>query len=95
MDSINYMDIKSLNGVNLYAYCNNNPIMYADPSGHIPVWAILFALLFTPIGGIALQLAVSTVAYAGMLVASLFDDDIKEDLKNIKYEELAKFGHFV
>ena len=85
MDSIDYMHIKSLNGVNLYAYCNNNPIMYADPSGHIPIGAILFALLCTPIGGIALQLAVSTVAYAGMLVASLFDDDIKQDLKNIKY----------
>ena len=24
---------------NLYAYCNNNPVMYADPAGNMPMWA--------------------------------------------------------
>ena len=28
-----------INGLNLYCYCLNNPIMYADPSGHLPEWA--------------------------------------------------------
>ena len=40
MDDIDYLDETSLSGVNLYAYCNNNPVMYADPSGHLPIWAI-------------------------------------------------------
>ncbi len=33
-DSIEYLDSESINGLNLYCYCMNNPIMYADPSGH-------------------------------------------------------------
>ena len=33
-DSIEYLDPQSINGLNLYCYCYNNPIMYADPSGH-------------------------------------------------------------
>ena len=33
-DSIEYLDPSSINGLNLYCYCMNNPIMYYDPSGH-------------------------------------------------------------
>ena len=33
-DSIEYLDLSSINGLNLYCYCFNNPIMYYDPSGH-------------------------------------------------------------
>ncbi|MDY0064686.1 MAG: RHS repeat-associated core domain-containing protein, partial [Bacilli bacterium] len=32
-DDVGYLDPSSVNGLNLYAYCNNNPIMYSDPSG--------------------------------------------------------------
>ena len=32
-DSINYLDPQSINGLNLYAYCLNNPVMYTDPEG--------------------------------------------------------------
>lgn len=46
----------------------NNPVMYADPSGHFP-WLILAAaiLLFTPVGGTVAQVATSVVSYAGIL----------------------------
>lgn len=37
-DSIEYLDPSSINGLNLYCYCFNNPIMYYDPSGHAPEW---------------------------------------------------------
>ena len=34
-DSTKYLDPESINGLNLYAYCLNNPVMYEDPSGHL------------------------------------------------------------
>ncbi len=34
MDDISYLDPESIHGLNLYAYCGNNPVIYADPSGH-------------------------------------------------------------
>ena len=33
-DEPSYLDSETPNGLNLYCYCMNNPIMYADPSGH-------------------------------------------------------------
>ena len=37
-DSIEYLDPESINGLNLYAYCGNDPVMYSDGSGHSPEW---------------------------------------------------------
>ncbi len=34
IDSLDYADPETINGLNLYAYCNNNPILYVDPTGH-------------------------------------------------------------
>ena len=39
IDDINYLD-ESLGNMNLFSYCNNNPIMMVDPSGHFP-WLVL------------------------------------------------------
>ena len=50
-DNIEYLDPQSINGLNLYAYCMNNPIMYADPSGHMPEW---LSTTLKIIGGIAI-----------------------------------------
>ena len=33
-DDISYLDPDSINGLNLYVYCSNNPVMYYDPTGH-------------------------------------------------------------
>ena len=34
IDDLSYLDPESINGLNLYAYCGNNPVMNIDPSGH-------------------------------------------------------------
>ena len=34
-DSPDYLDPETPNGLNLYAYCNNDPVNYRDPSGHL------------------------------------------------------------
>ena len=41
MDSIEYADPESVNGINLYAYCINDPVNYYDPSGHFIISLII------------------------------------------------------
>ena len=36
-DDVDYLAPSSINGLNLYCYCMNNPIMYYDPSGHFVI----------------------------------------------------------
>ena len=57
-DDISFLDPESINGLNLYAYCGDNPVMKIDLTGHddslwkwlIPGLQLLsgFALLFVP-----------------------------------------------
>lgn len=59
--------------------------MYFDPSGNFP-WLILAALLlFTPIGGTALQIATSTLSYAGMVITAIWDQDVRADMNAINW----------
>ncbi len=58
--------------LNLYAYCNNNPIMYTDETGHIPEWILGIGRIITGIGAIvagALVIA-SGVALVPMLIVA-------------------------
>ena len=48
IDDISYLDPDSINGINLYAYCGNNPINRLDYSGHAWYhWVIGAAILVT------------------------------------------------
>ena len=63
IDDISYLEPEIINGLNLYAYCLSNPIMYFDNSGHMPEWlgwiisgvAIIGGIILcaTGVGGIA------------------------------------------
>ena len=43
-DGIEYLAPEQLNGLNLYAYCNNNPVMNVDPDGTFALGAFLIGL---------------------------------------------------
>ena len=69
MDSIDYADPESINGLNLYAYCGNNPVMGYDPDGTIDFGKI-FAASVIVIGAsllIALTAGSAAIAIAGAL----------------------------
>jgi len=61
MDDINYVDPENINGLNLYAYCRNNPIMSCDPSGHE-----LISILI----GLGIAALIGTVVGAGVYATS-------------------------
>ena len=56
-DSTDYLDPETPNGLNLYAYCNNDPINYVDPSGNLGIslaalGAIILGVVGAAIGGV-------------------------------------------
>ena len=44
-DDISYIQPTDINGLNLYAYCGNNPVMYVDPEGCSVLLTLLFGFL--------------------------------------------------
>ena len=57
-DDTAYLDPKNVNGLNLYCYCNNDPVNYCDPSGRFAIslatiGVIFGATLFATAGGVA------------------------------------------
>ncbi|MDC7242661.1 MAG: RHS repeat-associated core domain-containing protein [Sphaerochaetaceae bacterium] len=66
MDNTNYLEPGSMDGVDLFAYCGNNPVMYVDPSGNMSkFWKITLAV------GIVSALVVGSVVTGGLLGAAL------------------------
>ena len=71
-DTLDYLDPETLGGLNLYAYCGNNPVMGVDPEGHSA-------------SGVIFQMFISLWSYIAFCIGSLFDKDIKQDMENIKW----------
>ena len=42
-DALDYADPDTINGLNLYAYCDNNPVMKVDPTGTVAWWDYLWS----------------------------------------------------
>ena len=71
-DSIQYADPETINGLNLYAYCLNNPVAYSDPSGSFPILALIFGAiaitgLITTISGVATGNNIATAVGLSMV----------------------------
>ena len=59
-DAAEYIDPETPNGLNLYAYCYNDPVNFADPSGHL---AITLSALVAIVLGVAGATAGGIIAY--------------------------------
>ncbi len=44
-DSTEYLEPDQIGGVDLYAYCGNNPIMYVDPTGHFAISLLVIGFI--------------------------------------------------
>ena len=50
-DDVSYLAPETIHGLNLYAYCLNNPVMYVDPSGHVALSAVIIGAIVGAIVG--------------------------------------------
>ena len=66
-DSVDYIAPDLIGGLNLYAYCNNNPVMYSDPEG---VWAMPNWLKWVIGGAVIVGLGIATIATGGAAAIS-------------------------
>ena len=60
-DSIEYLDPESINGLNLYAYCGNDPVNKYDPTGH---FGIGLTLLIATVVGLVFGLGIEVLKQA-------------------------------
>jgi len=44
-DSIEYLDYEGLSGIDLYCYCNNNPVIGYDPDGHFTLLGLIISFV--------------------------------------------------
>ena len=61
-DDVSYLEPGSLNGLNLYTYCENNPVMMVDPDGNFGILALFAITVSSAIIGGGIQLASNALA---------------------------------
>ena len=43
-DDTSYLDSENVNGLNLYCYCNNDPVNFVNPSGNFFFWILAISI---------------------------------------------------
>ena len=79
-DTLDYLDPETLGGLNLYAYCGNNPVMGVDPDGHGLILSIILGAIF----GLA-------TSYASDVIANMHDGIDLSDLNTFTKENILKY----
>lgn len=77
-DDISYLDIKTLNGLNLYAYCGNNPVNKIDRTGH---WWFFDDIIAAAVGFI--------VGVVGQLVSDIVTSIVNKEWSFSSWETYA------
>ena len=85
-DSTKYLETSELGGMNLYAYCGNNPVMGYDPDGSdwwdpIKEFCVEKRNIFGR-GSTTLAILRGTM-FLGFAVASIFDSQVRADMESI------------
>ena len=72
IDGVEYIDPETINGLNLYAYCGNNPTNYLDPKGNAKWWQwLLFGIGAALVVAAAVVLTVATGGAATGLIGAI------------------------
>lgn len=77
LDKLKYITPYTINGLNLYAYCNNDPVNFIDPNGNLSIKIIAILVL-------------STVISTGLVVTSS-EHPLLESTTETKYFEVPSF----
>ncbi len=96
MDSVDYADPETVGGLNLYAYCYNNPVMYVDENGTLPNWA---KWLIASVATVALVVAAValTVTTGGVVAAIVTGAAVNATLSLAQQKETEEIdlGQFI
>ena len=104
IDSLDYADSETINGLNLYAYCGNNPVMGYDPEGtwNWSAFGLIAAIVVSAVVGVALTIASGGIAGAVLGGAAIgFSASATENLvtqvstkgwENVDYGQAWKEG---
>lgn len=100
-DSIEYINPEHVNGLNLYAYCNNNPIMNVDFTGHswmsfwkgIGEWFGNIGSWFKNTFGLFVEITNNIISYAEDHI--VFGWEIGTDAGYTKGDDSKYFAFFV
>ena len=86
MDDASYADPETVGGLNLYAYCGNNPVMNVDYNGH---FAISIGVAFG-LAGLALIALIEATLHPIQNAAETIGDAVAELVDNIQIDNFAK-----